>query len=280
MRKARRMKSQRLTRLYWRKIKIFFIVILCLILLLVLYWWIFLSNFFQVKNISITGVDNTQPLETSLNNYFYHKNQKWVPVFIYQIIPQVKANQKNFLLFSSSEFSHYLLDRYPAISQVSSHLDIKNGHLSLQVTLREIAFLLCTNMRCYYLDENGIVFGQAPETSGSLIKTIIIHQNDSFDLKTEVFSKQDLSYLQSLFDLTNQSESPFKIVDLELDQLKTSTINILTSEGWYLKINFNSNMPEILKIIQKLKEGELNKKTRLLSYIDCRYLPKVYYKLK
>jgi hypothetical protein len=57
-------------------------------------------------------------------------------------------------------------------------------------------------------------------------------------------------------------------------------VNILTSEGWYLKINFNSNVPEILQIVQKLEEGELNKKTQSLSYIDCRYLPKVYYKLK
>jgi hypothetical protein len=280
MRKARRIKNQRLNRLYWRKIKVFFIVIFCLVLLLALYWWIFLSNFFQVKNISIIGIDNVQSIEASLNDYFYYKNQKWVPAFLYKIFPQAKANQKNLLLFSSSECSQRLLDKYPTISQVSSHLDIKNGNLQFQITLRETAFVLCTNVKCYYLDKEGIIFSQAPETSGSLIKTIIIHQNNPFDLKTEVFSKQNLAFLQSLFDLTNQPNSPIKIVDLELDQLQTSTVNILTSEGWYLKINFNSNVPEILQIVQKLEEGELNKKTQSLSYIDCRYLPKVYYKFK
>ncbi|MGC8651447.1 MAG: cell division protein FtsQ/DivIB [Minisyncoccia bacterium] len=280
MRKTRRVKSQRLTRRYWHKIKVLFIIIFCLVLLFALYWWVFLSSFFQIRSISITGVDNSQVMQNSLNIFFQENNQKWVPTFIYQIYPQAKNNERNFLLFTSSQLSRFLLDKYPSISEVESHLDIRKGNLTLQITPREVAFLLCSEVKCYYLDKNGIVFGQAPESSGSLIQTIIIHQNIPFDLKTEVFSQKDLTFLASLFDLTNQTTSPLKIKDIELDQLQTSSINILTSEGWYLKINFNSNMPEILEIIQKLKEGELKNKTQLLNYIDCRYLPKVYYKFK
>jgi len=277
MRTRRRIKSQRLTKIYWQRIKLLFIIILCFLLAVTLYWLIFLSDFFQIKKITINGVDNPETIELDMKTYFYTKNQKFVPAFIYKFLPRYKDNQKNLLLFSSTDCSQYLLNKYPEIEKLSTKLDIKNGYLTINIASREISFLLCTDVECYLLDNNGVVFGEAPETSGSLIRKIIIHQPSSIPIGTEIFPQADLDILRSLFELSEKDGSPFKINALELEKAKFSTIKIVTNENWYLLLNFNSDFPEVFQIIQKLIDGELKNKTQKLQYIDCRYLPRVYY---
>jgi len=277
MRTRRRRKSQRLTKIYWQRIKLLFIIILCFLLAVTLYWLIFLSDFFQIKKITINGVDNPETIELDMKTYFYTKNQKFVPAFIYKFLPRYKDNQKNLLLFSSTDCSQYLLNKYPEIEKLSTKLDIKNGYLTINIASREISFLLCTDVECYLLDNNGVVFGEAPETSGSLIRKIIIHQPSSIPIGTEIFPQADLDILRSLFELSEKDGSPFKINALELEKAKFSTIKIVTNENWYLLLNFNSDFPEVFQIIQKLIDGELKNKTQKLQYIDCRYLPRVYY---
>ena len=277
MRTRRRIKSQRLTKIYWQRIKLLFIIILCFLLAVTLYWLIFLSDFFQIKKITINGVDNPETIELDMKTYFYTKNQKFVPAFIYKFLPRYKDNQKNLLLFSSTDCSQYLLNKYPEIEKLSTKLDIKNGYLTINIASREISFLLCTDVDCYLLDNNGVVFGEAPEASGSLIRKIIIHQPSSIPIGTEIFPQADLDILRSLFELSEKDGSPFKINALELKKAKFSTIKIVTNENWYLLLNFNSDFPEVFQIIQKLIDGELKNKTQKLQYIDCRYLPRVYY---
>jgi len=277
MRTRRRRKSQRLTKIYWQRIKLLFIIILCFLLAVTLYWLIFLSDFFQIKKIVINGVDNPETIELDMKTYFYTKNQKFVPAFIYKFLPRYKDSQKNLLLFSSTDCSQYLLNKYPEIEKLSTKLDIKNGYLTINIASREISFLLCTDVECYLLDNNGVVFGEAPEASGSLIRKIIIHQPSSIPIGTEIFPQADLDILRSLFELSEKDGSPFKINALELEKAKFSTIKIVTNENWYLLLNFNSDFPEVFQIIQKLIDGELKNKTQKLQYIDCRYLPRVYY---
>ena len=277
MRTRRRIKSQRLTKIYWQRIKLLFIIILCFLLAVTLYWLIFLSDFFQIKKITINGVDNPETIELDMKTYFYTKNQKFVPAFIYKFLPRYKDSQKNLLLFSSTDCSQYLLNKYPEIEKLSTKLDIKNGYLTINIASREISFLLCTDVECYLLDNNGVVFGEAPEASGSLIRKIIIHQPSSIPIGTEIFPQADLDILRSLFELSEKDGSPFKINALELEKAKFSTIKIVTNENWYLLLNFNSDLPEVFQIIQKLIDGELKNKTQKLQYIDCRYLPRVYY---
>ena len=94
MRTRRRRKSQRLTKIYWQRIKLLFIIILCFLLAVTLYWLIFLSDFFQIKKITINGVDNPETIELDMKTYFYTKNQKFVPAFIYKFLPRYKDSQK------------------------------------------------------------------------------------------------------------------------------------------------------------------------------------------
>lgn len=277
MRTRRRKKSQRLTKVYWHRIKLLFIIIFCFLLAVALYWLIFLSDFFQIKKIAINGANNSEALQLDIKDYFYLKNQKFVPAILYNILPQYKNNQENMLFFSSSNLSNYLMKKYPEIEKADIKLGIKEGCLTINITSREISFLLCKDDQCYLLDNNGVVFGEAPETSGNLIRKIVIHQSSSITIGTEIFSQSDLDILHSLFELSEKDGSPFSINNIEIEKERLTTIKIFTSEGWYLLVDFNSDFSEVFKIIQKLKEGELNNKTQKLQYIDCRYLPRVYY---
>lgn len=273
-------KTQHLAKLYFKRVKLLLIIVFFSILIILLYWFIFLSDFFQIKKIIINGIDKPEVIELDINNYLANKNHKFVPLFIYKIFPRYQNNQKNLLLFSASDYSQHLLNKYPEIEKLSSKLDIKNGYLTIDLTLREISFLLCTDNDCYLLDKTGVVFAEAPQTSGNLIRRIIIHQNNPFSLGTRVFAQADLDILNSLFEMSARDNSPFKINALEIEKTKFSTIKIVTTDNWYLLVNFDSDFAKIFQIIKKLLDGELKNKTTKLEYIDCRYLPRVYYLLK
>lgn len=277
MRKTRRAKSKRLTKIYWQKVRSLLVIMACVIFIFAVYWLVFLSDFFQIKKINVNGIDNQETVLADIKAYFYAKNQKFVPAFVYQIFPQCQDNQANLLLFSSADCSRYLLNKYPEIEKVESKIDIRKSYLAVNLTLREVSFLFCHDIQCYLLDANGVVFGKAPETFGTLIRKIIIHQPSQIVIGAEIFPKADLDILSSFFDLSAKDGSPFSINAVELEKTKSSTIEIATTENWSLRVNFDSNFAEVMKIVKNLKEKELKNKTNELDYIDCRYLPRVYY---
>jgi len=283
MRKRRRIKTQHLTKVHWRRFLITSIIFLSFIIIIGLYWFIFLSNFFQLKNTTITGIENYEHVQTDIDNYFANKNQKFVPLWLDKLLSQYlqqPIGHKNILLLSTKELSTSLMTKYPEFAKAELKLDIKHSDLSVNITYRDISFLLCrTASECYFLDNNGVLFAQAPQTSGSLIRTIFI--NDlAPDLGQTIFKPSDLKILTEIFDNSNQENSPLQIKFIELENKNATTIKIMSTSNWYLLVNFTSDLDNVFKIVKELLATELKNKITQLQYIDCRYLPRVFYYLK
>ncbi|NMB92564.1 MAG: hypothetical protein GYA31_03020, partial [Parcubacteria group bacterium] len=272
-----------LTKIHWHHFLVASIIIFCVLFLLTLYWFVFLSNFFQIKNIEIRGLDNVKKIEQDVDNYFIHKNQKFVPPWLEQILTrylQINIGHNNMLFFSNKELAATLMNKYPEFALVTSKLNVQHNNLVINVVPREISYLVCRKENeCFFMDKEGILFREAPQTSGSLINTIFI-QNFTPTLGASLFTPDDLTILNNIFLAANKENSPLSVKLIELESPRASTIKIISNNDWYLLINFNSDLDNIVQILNGLFSGELKNKEAQLKYIDCRYLPRVYYYLK
>lgn len=271
-------KSQLFLKRRKRKFKIFLIIFVIFFLFCLIYWFIFLSNFFQIKEIKIINYKEElkQELIKEINQYFQERNKKFVPLSIFKIFSEVQDNYRNMLLFSREGLNKYLKNKHPEFKEIKSGLVISRQILNVEINLRKIEYLFCqTENFCYLVDNSGVVFDVAPAVSGSLIKKIIDPNLKDLKLGTTLFNKEFWQKIERYYLLTNKKDSPIQINSIILDSQDLSSIKIKTPEKWFLYLNLKENPEYILKIISQIKE---EKDLSKIEYIDCRFLPKIYLK--
>jgi len=284
-------RTRHTSRIYWLRVKIFFIVLLIFSFLSLVYWFLFLSPRLQIKEITIKGFN--QDFSKKIELILKQNNLRFTPFLIYEIFPQYIENNKSYISFISSDLKNFILKQHPEIEEMDMDLDIKKGILTVNIKQRVIDFLLCNQYEtvllnqdesvllkedrdCYYMDKNGIIFEKALETQGSFINQIVFLKTGKRSLGDEVISRDKLEKLDKIFILAKSEESPISIDFLEIKEEDFSSLKIVVNKGFYIFYNLSDDFSEVLKIIVGIKEQKTDNDFSNLEYIDCRYLPKVY----
>lgn len=268
-------RNHRVSRIYWLRIKIFFIILFTISFFSLVYWFIFLSPYFQIREIIIKGFN--QSFSKRIELILKQNNQHFTPFLIYEIFPQYLENNKSYATFFSSDLESFLLKQYPKIEKIDIRPDIRKATLAVNIQQRTIDFLWCIkDDGCYYMDKNGVIFEKALETQGSFIKQIVFVKDEEKLLGDNVISQNKLEKIDKIFILTEDKESPISIDFLEIKEENFSSIKIVVNEGFYILYRLTDDFSEVLKIITEIKKQKLQDDFSNLEYIDCRYLPKVY----
>jgi len=284
-------RTRHTSRIYWLRVKIFFIILLILSFLSIVYWFIFLSPYLQIKEITIKGFN--QGFSKKIELILKQNNLRFTPFLIYEIFPQYIRNNKSYISFISSDLKNLILKQHPEIEEMDMDLNIKEGILAVNIKQRVIDFLLCDQYEtvllnqdesvlpnedrdCYYMDKNGVIFEKALETQGSFINQIVFLKTGKRSLGDEVISQDKLEKLDKIFILAKSEESSISIDFLEIKEENFSSLKIIVNEGFYILYNLSDDFSEILKIIAGIKEQKTDDDFSNLEYIDCRYLPKIY----
>jgi len=267
-------RNRRTSRIYWLRIKIFFIILFIISFFGLVYWFIFLSPYFQIKKITIEGFN--QSFSEKIELILEQNNRRFTPFLIYEIFPQYLENNKSYATFFNSDLEGFLLRQYPKIEKIDIKPDIRKATLAVNIQQRTIDFLWCIENDCYYMDKNGVIFEKALETQGSFLKKIIILDTKKRFLGDKVIFQDQLEKINKIFILVEGKESPISIDFLEIKEENFSSIKIVVNEGFYILYSLTDDFSEVLKIITEIKKQKLKGDFSNLEYIDCRYLPKVY----
>ena len=284
-------RTRHTSRIYWLRVKIFFIILLIFSFLSLVYWVLFLSPYLQIKEIIIEGFN--QDFSKKIELILKQNNLRFTPFLIYEIFPQYIENNKSYISFISSDLKNLILKQHPEIEEIDMDLNIKEGILAVNIKQRVIDFLLCDqdetvllnqdesmllhkDRDCYYMDKNGVIFEKALETQASFINQIVFLKTEKRSLGEKVISRDKLEKLDKIFILAKGEESPISIDFLEIKEENSSSLKIVANEGFYILYNLSDDFSEILKIIAGIKEQKTDDDFSNLEYIDCRYLPKVY----
>jgi len=284
-------RTRHTSRIYWLRVKIFFVIFFVFSFLGFIYWLIFLSPYFQIKDIVIEGFD--QNFSKKIKLILEQRNHRFTPFLIYEIFPQYIQNNKSYISFISFDLRNLILKQHPEIENMDMDLDIKKGVLTVNIKQRVIDFLLCNkkeivlldddesvlldeNKDCYYMDKNGVIFEKSLGIDGSFINQIVFLGMENRSLGDKIISRDKLEKLDKIFILAKNEESPISIDFLEIKEANFSSLKIVTNEGFYILYNMGDDFSEVLKIIAGIREQKASDGFSNLKYIDCRYLPKVY----
>jgi len=273
------LRSQRLRRQQWQRGKNILFLIIGMCLAGAGYWFVFFTPFFQIRSVNVQGFDNS--ISSAVNIYLQESTNRFIPSFLLLLFPQLGKYKMNFLTLSPSSLEAFLLKQYPLLSTVHSHLDILDHSLSLNCSRREIEFRWCVGEKqCYFVDKEGIAFQKAPEISGSLMKTVRDERGKKISLGNSVFPSVQIQVLEKIFNLSQTKDSPFAVSCLEIDDNNFTSLKLMTTDDWFLLFSPQDDFLQIKNIVKGLEEKQLKEKMKDLQYIDCRYLPKVYYRFR
>ncbi len=258
------------------------------------FYLFFLSPVFQIKEVTIYG--NAKISENSIRQEIAGYIER----------PFIKFwKPKNILLFNSEKVSNRLMNSNLLIA--STYIK-KNYFHNIEITVeeREIFAIYCDityNLElathnfqeatsdstfvipsedaspepidCYYIDEKGIVFGEAPESIGSLIMTIKKVSEKETSLGNKVLNQktaQLLKEVKGLFEKQNLRITEFLIKESSED------IEVSVSEGWAAYIDTKIDIEDQIDVLDKVLKEKIDTEDReVIKYIDLRIPDRVYY---
>lgn len=144
--------------------------------------------------------------------------------------------------------------------------------IKVSIQERELFAIWCVQKdACYWLDQNGLAFEEAPETEGSLILKVYDSRQEAL-LGAKVLEDRFLGNLLMILSNLKKINLPVKKItfDRELQELRAETYD---GPALLFSVRFNPQL-SIESLDSLLKTLDLKK----LSYIDLRVENRIYYK--
>jgi len=222
------------------------------------------ADFLQIKSVEVSGNQDISKdaIERSARENLLGNRLLFIP-------------KSNFFIFSSKSLEQKILENFPRTEmvEVSKNLD---GVIQIKIIERQKDFIWCRGESdCFVMDKNGLVF--APAGSEEILGKIIFKGNIYGEPVYQNFALEDdmQNYLNTIETfqnaglrvLTVMAESPNKAV------VETDMGNIFLNPEEEMSLS----IPNISLLIQEIRSQD---PSALFDYIDARFGPKVFYKLK
>ena len=191
----------------------------------------------------------------------------------------------NFLFYPKNKIINNLYDKFKTLKDIS--LSVKNQKiLQIAVFERIALYTWCgimppeksnSDQKCYFLDEAGFIFDEAPYFSGEVY----------FKFYGKVFQNYTDIFSQLILLKENLENMGLKPIALYVAEDGNAKIFLSRGNDSHPEILFKSS-DDVEKIAENLEtalttdplQAELKKKFSSLVYIDLRFGNKVYYKFK
>lgn len=247
------------------------LILICLIFLILIYIFLF-SPLFKIRAIEVSG--NREVSQEEIKSSF---------------------DYKNIFLFTENKIKNDLIKKIPQIADIGVSKNFIKRSASLLIKERERMGIICQisssveatedngEIRdCFYVDKQGFIFEDAPQTSGSLILLIKDYSQRDFYLGKEVFEEKIMNFIynikENLFLETGVRVSDFNILSYPAKELK-----VMTGEGWYILFDLEREAEsQILALKAALASGPeglaARREEKSLEYVDLRIENRIYYK--
>jgi cell division septal protein FtsQ len=240
--------------------KLLMVLGVVLLILVALGFVLFFSNNFEVNNIQIQG--NQRIKKDSLMEQV--AQQLGIKRFKFFSL------NKNIFFFNSDQLKSEIMSAYEGVEEIEIEKNIPHD-VVIKIKERDSVGVWCFQDGCHYFDDQGVTWGSALESSGSLIVTVKDPEN-----KEGRIDKDLLATVRMLTSKLKEIGVPAKVISKEVGAPKDLRVSVVP--GYDLLFNLNSNMEDqiqILRVFLKDKSKDLGFNPQ---YLDLRLNGRVYYK--
>ena len=204
-----------------RKLKLLFFGGLSFCLILGLVYFLIFSPYFKIKNITVKGTE-----KISQDEILNLTNQVLSGSYL-KIIPQ-----NSLIFFPEQKLKELLKEKIPSIKEVKIIKKIPFS-LTIEIKEREKVIVYCGEMKCFYLDEDGFAFEEAPEIYGGLNLTLKDNSKREVKIKEVAINKDLISFLSQIKEFLEKSLS-LGLLNFQIDFYPSRDLTAITSEGWQI----------------------------------------------
>lgn len=210
-----------------------------------------------------------------------------------------KIPKDNFILLPVNKIRETILDNFPEIKDISVEKKLISRQLVLKIQERQASAIWCqasseqlasgTSTQnsqsslpqagdCFFIDESGFLFANAPILSGGLLATVF----DETLVQPQI--KEELNNSPLLEFILEAKKSAIALgLDLSDFIVKPQTagqIEILAPEGWQIYLSLEEPAANQMAALKKVLDEEIKNQKSRLEYIDLRVQNRVYYKFR
>jgi len=218
-----------------------------------IFYFIFLSPFFQIKEIRISG--NEKVSEGALKEIINEKIEKKIWFF----------SSKSIFLADIGQISRDLSRTFPLIGEIKVKREFSNA-LTVNINERKPVALLIQGEKVFYLDKEGIIFEPVSLEEG-LVK--ILDKQKINNLGEEAISKEKLS---QILDIDSKLRLDLKVPVQQFEMEADDKLNLVMDEGWQAFFDLQKDVNwQIIKLGAVLEEKIPPEKRKDLEYIELRF---------
>jgi len=223
------------------------------------YYW---SPTLRIDEFSVVGTNSKEEAKAAIVNYFGSSRSFFSPA-VDRIVFWMQHNGE---FIQSPPF-------LPYAASIKLTSNIAEKKVTAEITPRVMSGVWCISEKCFVFDDNGIVFAEAPDVSGSLILKIRDENNTPVSLGRAVLSGEEFNSIKKAILSIQKNKIPISEVLIQNIELKEWAT--IAPNGFSIKFSFNS-IPEDLDSVFKgiFERANVDK----LTYIDLRVPNRVYFK--
>jgi hypothetical protein len=241
-------------------IKIFIILGSSIIAIACVVYSLFFSSLMQITDITISGAKTVNP--DDINSIVRSEIDKTYG-------PLSVKLRKNILFFDQKTVRDKILSDFPVIKTVEIQ-KILPHEIKIIISERNPQGTWCTPDKCRYFDREGIKWGSALRSSGSILLAVD-------DFRTEDKDGQGRLFMESIEEIAVGLEKlKIKIEKVEIPSNSIGNFKVHTAGGYYLVFTVDSSIEkqlETLKIFLENRTGD-----SAIQYIDVSIEGRAYYR--
>jgi len=252
----------------------------------------FWAPFFKIKEIKVSGANfvSAAEIEAAVRALGRQKFLKIIP-------------QDTLFALSGKKIENKILTGFPALREVKVK-KIPFDKIEISVKERESAAIWCRTKaepilapvpadfatstaavqkkpppqseQCFFIDEEGIAFRQAPEISGTLATTFYGSSAQATVLGNQAVASSTIAFAKQLKKAAREIGLEITVF-LSEDQV-SQDLSVLTSDGWWIYFDVNRSAKAQMNILDSLLNEEIKGKRVNLQYVDLRIANRIYYK--
>lgn len=269
----------------WRR---WFFVLVVISLLAGFSYLIIWSPVFKIRKISVESAYFTAQAQT----------QEIVSQLLQEKLWRVIPGDSLFT-FLGQEASRRILSSFPEAESVVIKRSLTTGpEIKIEVKGRQSAAIWCqslpvetakepatttvnvampTSDKCFFADESGFLFHEAPTISGIALPTFFSQINEKLDLRSQAIASSTIQFASQLKKQLRE-EIGVDTLGFRAGAVGSQDLEVFVDEGWLIYFNMERPPSAQVKVLGVLLAGDLKDKRAELKYVDLRVAGKVYYK--
>lgn len=222
---------------------------------------LFFTSFLVIGETRVAGFNKVSEDE------FYGRLNAWLDRKKFGLL----ETQKNILFFDGDGFRAEIMSAYPELKELVVSKDLNPNKITFQATERETAGVWCFVSGCKYFDDQGVTWGNAAPSSGSLVLNIHDNRPESESINPEL-----LAEISKLYKELNAIG--VLIQSFTIPQDFYTDFSAQSAAGYDLIFSFDSDLAGQVEVLDIFLKEKGKDPAFSPDYLDLRINGRVYVK--